>query len=181
MEASDEDKNTQLTYTIKGSSIFKIDGNKVYQKQNTLLNYEEQNSYTLRIRATDDGTLPLSTDTNLTINVLDVNEKPIMDDQIISIDENSVFGTVVTQISALDVDAGQQFSYKIIDGNDIGIFSIISDTGEISIVIADLDYESRPKHVLTIEATDNGTPELATSATITINVNDKPILNDARI
>lgn len=73
-----------ITYSIVGgntNSTFKIDANSglIRVNGNDKLNFENRNSYTLTIRATDDSVINEFTNTNVTITVNDLNEGPTLD------------------------------------------------------------------------------------------------------
>jgi hypothetical protein len=98
---------------------------------------------------------------------------PVVGDQTFSVNENSGNGTVVGTVVASDPDAGQTLSYQITAGNASGAFAIDAGTGQITVADpAALDYETTPPFTLTVQVTDNGSPALSTSATVTINLNN---------
>lgn len=89
--------------------------------------------------------------------------------------ENSANGTVVATVTATDPNPGDVVSYAITGGTGAGIFAINPSTGVITVInSAALNYESTTSYTLTIEATDDATPNLSDSETITINVLDIP-------
>jgi Cadherin domain/RTX calcium-binding nonapeptide repeat (4 copies) len=91
-----------------------------------------------------------------------------------TIAENSANGTAVGTVTATDVDAGQTLTYAITGGNSAGAFAINAATGAITVANGSLlDFETTPSFSLTVQATDNGTPLLNGSNTITINVTDQ--------
>ena len=78
--ATDPDAGQTLTYQIVSGNdlgIFEItaDG-KLKVKDNTKLDYEQRQSVTLRVKATDNGTPALHAEADITINITDVNEAP---------------------------------------------------------------------------------------------------------
>ena len=95
-----------------------------------------------------------------------------------TLDENSANSTVVGTVAASDQDAGDTLSYSITGGNTGGAFAIGAN-GTITVAnSAALDFETNPTFTLTIEATDDGTPNESdtTSVSITLNdVNDAPV------
>ena len=93
-----------------------------------------------------------------------------------SLDENSANNTVVGTVVATDQDIGDTLSYAITAGNTGGAFSIDAN-GQIKVAnSAALDFETNPVFNLTIEATDDGSPNLSDTTTVTISLND---VNDA--
>jgi hypothetical protein len=107
------------------------------------------------------------------------NQSPVIVPQAFSINENSGNGTVVGTVAASDPDAGQTLAYQITAGNTGGAFALNGSTGQITVAnSAALDYETTPVFTLTVRVTDNGSPALSSTATVTIslnNVNETPV------
>ncbi|MBW1686544.1 MAG: DUF4347 domain-containing protein [Deltaproteobacteria bacterium] len=101
----------------------------------------------------------------------------------LALDENSAFGTSVATVIATDPDVGDNLTYSITAGNTGGAFGINSSTGEITVATpAAVNFETTPTFNLTVQATDDGTPSLSDTATVTVNLNDldeAPVINDA--
>ena len=107
------------------------------------------------------------------------NEAPVIDDQSFSVDENAANGMMVGTVLATDPDAGDILTYAITAGNTGSAFAIDASTGQITVNNSSaLDYETIPSFSLTVEVADSGTPGLADTATITINLNN---INDAPV
>jgi hypothetical protein len=99
------------------------------------------------------------------------NNPPVIGTQSFSINENSFGGTVVGAVAASDPD-GHSLSYFITGGNDAGLFFINPTTGVISVANNGLNFEADASYELIVQVTDNGTPALSSSATVTVNLND---------
>ena len=91
---TDPDTGNTFTYSLvtgtgdTDNSLFTIDGNQL--KTNTPLNYESKNSYSIRVKTTDQG--GLSYEKQLTVSVTNLRE------QGISVDKNAItFGTPLSQ------------------------------------------------------------------------------------
>ena len=114
----------------------------------------------------------------VTIADNDGNLPPVIGPQTFSVAENSPIGTVVGTVVASDPDAGQTLTYAITAGNTNGAFAISASTGQLTVAnISALDFEATPTFSLTVQATDNGSPVLSSSATVTVNltnVNEAP-------
>ncbi len=70
--------------------------------------------------------------------------------------EGAANGHLVGQVSASDQDAGETFTYSLVDDAD-GLFAIDATTGEIT--IADnsrVDYDQEQSHQFTVQVTDSG-------------------------
>jgi len=106
-----------------------------------------------------------------TVDVLAMNDLPIITPQNFVVNENSVAGTVVGSVVASDIDAGAVLTYAIGAGNLNGAFAIDPVTGQITVVNPPvLDFETTPPYLLTVSVTDSvGTPQ---TETITIDLND---------
>ena len=137
------------------------------------LDREEREFYSVLIRASDNGTPPLSTVVVVQIRVLDVNDNPpIFSQSVYSINvlETTVPPEVLLQAFAYDIDSGprSEIDYSILDPPNSNIFSI-SSVGEV-ILNGNLDFETMPVHVLIINAQDRGTPPMSATATVNVNV-----------
>ena len=98
---------------------------------NKKLNFEEVQSYVLIVRATDHGSPALDTsgnDSNITITVQDVNERPVFvpDTYSETISETIAPGTTVVTVTANDPDSGSAgvVMYSIVGGNFKDNFAI---------------------------------------------------------
>lgn len=82
-------------------------------------------------------------------------------------------GTIVTQVSAVDLDSGQngKFSYSIAPESDLFHQFLVDRNGWV-IVADSLDREKVSQHSLIILATDMGTPALTGSAIVLLSVQD---------
>jgi len=144
----------------------------------SVLDFETAPTFSLTVLVTDDGSPVLSGSTGVVINLMDVNEPPVVSGGPFSVAENSPAGTVVGTATAGDPDAGQSSTFAITGGNSGGAFAIHPTTGQITVTTPSaLDFETTPIFSLTIQATDNGSPARSGSATVTINltnVNEAP-------
>lgn len=96
-----------------------------------LLDFENVKQYIITVRASDKGTPSLDTtgnDATVTINVIDVNEKPVFDPKEYSsvIPELTTGSSEVVTVTATDPDNGDagMIVYSIISGDDNGDFSV---------------------------------------------------------
>ena len=113
--------------------------------------------------------------------VLNVNPNvPSASDAILTFAEDSQIGTSVGTVIATDADADNTLSYAITAGNTGSGFTINATTGEITTAVA-FDFETATQYALTVTVSDDGTPSLSDTATITVNVtnvNEAIIAND---
>lgn len=197
VKASDKDIGETFTYKIlPGTTSAEFDvGSDGLITTKKSLNYETKQSYTIKVEVSDKGNpAPVLKDTaTITIYVVDVNETPIVGDQIFNILETDVYPTVVgTVAGAKDNDVLNDYfsdlSYfiadTIVDGvetNAADFFTINESTGKISIKQgATFDFETKSKVYylkLTVrdhEDPDYDDPALETYALVTINIENVP-------
>lgn len=100
------------------------------------LDREVQDSYQIRIKATDRAGAAgsLSTQVDLTIMVLDVNDNPPVfqkQDYAVTVPEDVAVGTEVLRVFATSEDIGvnAEIYYRFLSGNELGRFSINESTG----------------------------------------------------
>ncbi|MFM6071810.1 MAG: cadherin domain-containing protein, partial [Dolichospermum sp.] len=145
--------------------------------------FETKNSYSIRVRTTDQG--GLSYEKQLTINVNDLNESPTnLTLSNTSINENVAPLTVIGSFSTTDPDAGNSFNYSLINGagdTDNNVFTISSNQLKINV---SPDFETKNSYSIRVRTTDQG--GLSYEKQLTINVNDlneingNPSINNGR-
>ena len=169
------DANNMPTTTYRGFTIDTTSGDITLTGS---LDYEMDDVITLRVRATDMNSPAETATLTLTVNVGDVNDNAPAFTQATytaDIDETLGNGAEVARVSARDDDgttANNTVGYSITAGNTGNVFDI-DDNGVITVLDAnELDFETTPSYTLTITATDNGSPAMMDTATVTITVND---------
>ncbi|MCH8992068.1 MAG: tandem-95 repeat protein, partial [Acidobacteria bacterium] len=176
--AGDPDAGDTLSYAItsgNASGAFAIDSasGQITVSDAGPLDFEVTPTFLLTVQVTDDAALPLGDVATVTINLSDINEVPVVDDQVFAVDENSAAGTIVGSVTAGDPDAGQTLTFAITSGNASGAFAIDSATGQITVSDAGpLDFEVTPTFALIVRVTDDGAGPLGDSATVTVNLGD---------
>ncbi|XP_056644010.1 fat-like cadherin-related tumor suppressor homolog isoform X1 [Diorhabda sublineata] len=163
VHAKDKDRgeNAYISYLIANLNKvpFEIDHFSGVIKTTMLLDYESmRREYTLRIRASDWG-LPYrrQTEMQLTVKIRDVNDNRPQFEKIDCfghVSRNLPIGTEIITLSAIDFDAGNIISYRIVSGNEDGCFSIDATSGTIS-VSCDLNQIKVNDRELNVTATDN--------------------------
>uniref|UniRef100_A0A8C2GNL9 FAT atypical cadherin 3b n=1 Tax=Cyprinus carpio TaxID=7962 RepID=A0A8C2GNL9_CYPCA len=176
----DEGLNRKIVYSLVDSAggMFSTDPSSGVVILEKPLDREVQDSYQIRIKATDraGGDCSLSTEVDLTIMVLDVNDNPPVfqkQDYAVTVPEDVTVGTEVLRVFAASSDIGvnAEIYYRFLSGNELGKFSIDDSTGIIS-VADDLDYELCKDFFLNVEAFDGGTPPLRATTIVTIELLD---------
>jgi uncharacterized repeat protein (TIGR01451 family) len=104
---------------------------------------------------------------------LTLNRDPVIEDQSLSIEENSPAGTVVGTLTASDPDSLQSLTFQIIDDPSEGAFALNPSSGVLTVLDAGkLDYETVTNFVLTVQVTDNGVPPRSDTALVSIAILD---------
>jgi hypothetical protein len=100
------------------------------------------------------------------------NYAPNINHQSYTIRENAFAGQILGTVTASDLNNSDSFSgYAITGGNTDGVFGINPATGRIHVTETGLlNATTTPEYGLTIETTDNGSPALSGSGTVTVNV-----------
>ncbi|WP_435183499.1 cadherin domain-containing protein [Cylindrospermopsis raciborskii G7] len=180
---TDPDTGNTFTYSLvtgTGSidnSSFTIDGGQL--KTAAAFNFETKNSYSIRVRSTDQG--GLSFEKQLTINVTNVNETPTdLTLSATSIAENQAIGTVVGNFSTTDPDTGNTFTYSLVTGTgstDNSFFTI--DGGQLKTAAA-FNFETKNSYSIRVRSTDQGGLSFEKQLTINVtNVNEAPSFANA--
>ena len=177
--AAVDQENTPLTFVIESgneSGFFALDsatGAITLTEVATLDAEGDQTAFPLVVTVTDsDPEASQTTTANITINITDVPEDPVVEDQTFTIDENSTDPFVGTVIGT-DEDAGETVSFAIAPGGASDLFAIDAATGDITVVDpTQIDFETQPQFALTVVGTDSSALALTDTAVITIDVND---------
>ncbi|XP_054245691.1 neural-cadherin-like [Indicator indicator] len=124
------------------------------------LDYETTKSFLLRVRAQNVAAVPLAAFTMVYINVTDVNDNvPFFTSSIYeaSVTEGAAVGTFVVQVSATDLDLGQngEITYSLLhdSGRDYTSFSLDSETGSIYTASV-FDREKKGSYLLEVKSVD---------------------------
>ena len=146
------------------------------------LDFETKQIYNLTVKATDEGSPPLTSFAHVRIEVIDVNENlhpPRFETFFVraAVPENMPISSLVLQVQANDMDAlrnpdseDARVSYSIRGGDGLGEFYIEND-GSIK-TLAVLDREVKRSYWLTIVAEDHGAIPLASRLDVFIEVLD---------
>ena len=89
------------------------------------------------------------------------------------VQQDTAIGSTITTVSASDQDHGTdgQITYSIIAGNSENRFLIDANSGVIELRKS-LDRESTAAYVLTVAATDHGSPNMSSTTSVNISVTD---------
>ncbi|WP_308603051.1 cadherin domain-containing protein [uncultured Fibrobacter sp.] len=169
VEASDPDILTPAFGTISykvltETSVFAVDAQTGIVTLKGSLDYETKNSYMVLILVSDGE---LSDTATVTVLVQNVNEKPVIQDVTVSIDEECRGCAASTNVSAADPD-GDPLHFSV-QKDTSGLFQIDSVTGKISLKKDEiLDYEKDSVYSISVVVSD---PDgLKDTASVTIRV-----------
>ncbi len=137
------------------------------------------NIYEVVVQASD-GTRSDSQSIAVTVTDDNDNTPVIVAGQNFSVSEQTTSGTVVGSVAVTDADSGTAYAdWKIVSGNDAGIFAIDPQSGAISVADGTaLDFETTSSYVLGITVSD-GIHTGSGTVTVTVeNVDEKPVARD---
>ena len=179
--ANDTDilQNADINYEITNGNnrnVFRIEPETGQITTIASLNFNIDASFTLDIKASDEGSPPNSITSNIVISIIDVNNHAplFMPPYEISIPENLVMSSSVIDVSATDDDAttNAELVYKFSFGLNAFHFAIDANTGVIIVNVTNLDRETQSSYNLVVEACDKGVPILCSNIAVTITITD---------
>ena len=142
------------------------------------LDYETfPNGYVLTFIAQDTKRPSLRSQQTITVNIIDENEPPYFPNGNIihaMITEKDPNGTQVVFVNTKDEDSGVkgELTYSIISGNDLGWFTIDSNTGLISVNSSSINPSLANLVQLNISIQDQSSSPLMSIAQVIITIND---------
>lgn len=181
---ADEGLNGELTYEFgrisdKARKTFSLDPKTGEIKVIRTIDYEEETTYDIRVKAKDE--FGLTSDTKVLIDITDINDNaPIISLKSLNtpVPENAAPGTEVGIINVQDRDSGANRQIRCFIQQSVPFKLVPSIKNYFSLVTTgELDRESVPEYNITITATDEGSPSLSSSKTLHVSVadvNDNP-------
>ena len=126
--------------------------------------------------AKDHGSPPNDNIVTVIIHVLDENDNPprfLNNSFFVNVQEKLPAGTVVTSVTAKDIDAGNngEVRYTIDQGNSGSVFQINATSGVITLQ-KQLDFERKNKYLLRVVARDQGQNTRSSFLFVTVYVLD---------
>ncbi|KAF7700324.1 protocadherin-16 [Silurus meridionalis] len=173
----DQGQNGQVTYSIRSSSmsgLFKIDPLTGSISTAAIMDREIWTQTKLVIMATDRGSPRLAGSATLTVIIVDQNDNrpTIPVPREVRVPENTLIGTVITQVTGNDVDSRPALSYTLhLDSNSQGKFGIHCYGGGVSLT-GQLDYEERTWYTVTVRTSDSLHQSEANLTILVEDVND---------
>ncbi|XP_075448649.1 protocadherin Fat 3 isoform X3 [Ascaphus truei] len=144
--------------TFNNTDSFHIDSTSGLILTARLLDHEVLQQSSLKIRATDNGFPPLSSEVLVTIYITDLNDNPPIFNQLIYesyVSELAPRGHFVTCVQASDADSTdiERLEYSILSGNDRINFIMDSKSGVISLS-NHRKQRMEPMHSLNVSVSD---------------------------
>ncbi|XP_054647582.1 protocadherin alpha-2-like isoform X15 [Dunckerocampus dactyliophorus] len=178
----DDGVNGQLAYSFAERGRFNPD-DKFALNENTgeitvkgEMNYEETQAYEIRVQVRDKGIPPRLAHSKVLVEVIDVNDNApeITVSSLMSpVKEDAEIGSVVAMVTITDQDGGKngQTTCKISGSLPFVLKSNYKNYYSL-LVHGPLDREGVSQYLVTLIATDEGSPPLSTTSIITIQISD---------
>ncbi|WP_395627784.1 gliding motility-associated C-terminal domain-containing protein, partial [Daejeonella sp.] len=178
LSSTDQDASNTFTYTLVSgtgstdNAAFNINGANL--RITASPDFEAKNSYSVRVRTSDQGGLFF--EKAVTITITDLNDAPTnLALSTITINENNSIGAIIGDLSSTDQDSGDKHTYTLVSGTgstDNAMFSI--DGNYLKAKVA-FDFETKSSYTVRVRTTDAGGLTYEKAITITvININDTP-------
>jgi hypothetical protein len=160
LNTADPDSDESFTYSVItgfDSSQFYVTGSTLYFTHDSI-DFEQKESYLTSILVQDSGGNQLQE--LITVNVIDVNEAPsdLLNTEFqIADNTDTTTGRILGTLNAIDPDAGETFSYEILDGDNSSLFSIGGpNSDELILTAKTLDSAIQPLLSVDVKITDSG-------------------------
>ncbi|XP_078600673.1 protocadherin Fat 4-like [Branchiostoma floridae x Branchiostoma japonicum] len=181
VDNQDIGSNAEVEYSITGGNgtnpnLFSIDRTTGWVSVSASLSGHQNIWYSVTVQARDQGSPALSTTTDVSILVTDVNVyAPAFSapSYQVTIEESRPMNSHVFTVVATDRDSGVngEIRYSIVGGDDYRQFYIDPRTGSVT-VAAVLDYETTPTYHLNISARDRGLLYRENFVILTVDLTD---------
>ncbi|KAM9849729.1 protocadherin gamma-A11-like [Aulostomus maculatus] len=180
----DSENNRQVRCSIQQNVPFKLVASiKNYYSLVTTghLDREVVSDYNISIRATDEGSPPLSSSKTVHLSVADINDNPPeFEEQSYSayVSENNKPGSALCSVSARDPDWRQNGTviYSLLGGevNGAPVSSYVSVNGDTGLIhaVRSFDYEQFRSFKVQVMARDNGSPPLSSNVSVSVFISD---------
>ncbi|WP_349358517.1 cadherin domain-containing protein [Stappia sp.] len=171
--ATDADVTDTVSYSVDDARFTVDPDGTIRVADGASFDAETEGSIALTVTATStDGSTSSETFAINVANVIDETPTDIVMDGG-AVDENSVAGTVVATLSAVDADAGDSHSYALTN-DPSGFFEIVGNEIRVRAGAA-LDHETAAQHTVTVQVTDAAGNSHSEALTLAIrDVNEAP-------
>ncbi|XP_077387453.1 protocadherin alpha-2-like isoform X9 [Festucalex cinctus] len=178
----DDGVNGQLTFSFAERGRFNPDDTFALNENTGEItvkgdiDYEETQAYEIRVQVRDKGVPPRLAHSKVLVEVIDVNDNApeITVSSLMSpVKEGAEIGTAVAMVMVADKDGGKNGQTQCkIDGSVPFILKFNYKKYYSLLVDGPLDREDTSQYLITLTATDEGTPPQSTTHVITIQVSD---------
>jgi mRNA-degrading endonuclease HigB of HigAB toxin-antitoxin module len=171
--STDPDVDNSFVYTLVAgtgdvdNAAFNISENALRATDNLV--FATKSVYTVRVRSTDQG--GLFAEQVFVINVTSVNTAPsdiTLSSSLIA--ENSGANATVGSLSSIDANAGDTFTYTLVDGTGDTDNTSFNINGDSVRATSNLDFETKSSYTVRVRSTDQG--GLFTEKAFVITVSD---------
>ncbi|KAG8438891.1 hypothetical protein GDO86_005181 [Hymenochirus boettgeri] len=173
----DEGLNSEVLYSLpnSGSGLFSIEESTGITRLEKTLEDMQDTIIELQACASDQGSpRSLTTCTPISVTIASLSRSVFgSSEKMIEAPEDKVVGSELLHLSDLiqDREDSLKIKYEILNGNEMGIFRLASDTG-VLYLNKNLDYEANDQYYLSVEATSDGYPPVSDVTVVVINVSD---------
>ncbi|KAJ0050289.1 hypothetical protein NL108_014936 [Boleophthalmus pectinirostris] len=140
------------------------------------LDREKTPVYNLTILAVDTGTPPATGSSTVIVNLEDINDNgPTLSTVYAEVMENQRGGTAVTTLSASDPDLPPNqgpFLYNLVGSGTANSYFSLSSSGVLT-TSREIDREQISDFYLSVVIKDSGLPQMSSTGTIHVKVNDQ--------
>ncbi|KAH8237858.1 hypothetical protein KR032_003993 [Drosophila birchii] len=175
----DEAENALVQYSLGGrdQQYFEINAKTGVVSTKLELKTKSTATYSLVIYATDQGSSPLNSTAELTVELRPGDLFPsysYMSNSHFTLPEDVQPGKTITKVSATSPKKGSagKMRYAIAGGNTGDAVRVDASSGVLRVGQDGLDYELTHLYEIWVEAADNDTPSLRSVTLITVNVTD---------
>ncbi|XP_033181304.1 protocadherin alpha-4-like [Mastacembelus armatus] len=179
---ADEGLNGEIEYSLRSKGqdqvlgLFEIDSITGAILVKGKIDYEENPAFEIHVQASDKGQPPMSALCKVLVEVVDLNDNApeiTVTSLINTVKEDAETGTAIALVSVLDKDGGKNGAVKAELANEAPFKLETNYKNYYSLVVnGPLDRETKAQYNVTIVATDEGTPPLSSTSTVTVQVSD---------
>ncbi|XP_028975075.1 protocadherin alpha-8 isoform X19 [Esox lucius] len=158
------------------NNVFVVDTKTGTVTNTGIIDFEDNQSFEIRLQAHDGAHSPMTAHSKLLIQVLDLNDNApeiTVTSLLNTVLEDAKMGTAIALVSILDKDGGKNGVVHCEVKNSVPFKLETNYKNYYSLVVdGPLDRESVSQYNVTITATDEGTPPLSSTSIITVHVSD---------
>ncbi len=178
LSSTDTDDGNTFTYTLAtgtgdaDNASFNIIGENL--RIIAIPDFETKNSYSIRIRTTDQGSL--AHEEAVTVAISNVNEAPTdISLSTSAVNENVASNTTIGDLTSSDPDAENTFTYTLVAGTGDADNASFDINGENLRITNSPDFETKNSYSIRVRTTDQGSLFYEEVFSITINnLNEAP-------